>query len=171
MHFKHQGWRHHVSPCNNDCDVASLLGCQDARVRSHNVMPRDAMMMRVMIDAPTSIHVAIWYSMRGLGVGSGVVVTSTVKQILQSTGISWKGQQCFRLDFTNNKRCRAAIAQGPNDMLFRLKSELNYCTDVRKNPIWKGLQDANDLEEDCLWTSQVLIKRLKVQTIAIVWFL
>jgi len=42
-------------------------------------MPRDAMMMSVMIDAPTSDQVAIWYSMRGLGVGSGVVVTSTVK--------------------------------------------------------------------------------------------
>jgi len=36
-------------------------------------------MMRVIMDAPTSDHVAIWYSMRGLGVGSGVVVTSTVK--------------------------------------------------------------------------------------------
>jgi len=80
---QHRGWQHQVSPCSKDCDATSLFGCQDARVRSHNVMPRDAMMMSVMIDAPTSDQVAIWYSMRGLGVGSGVVVTSTVKHRLQ----------------------------------------------------------------------------------------
>jgi len=41
-------------------------------------MPSAAMMIRVMTDAPTNDHVAIWNSMRGLGVGSGVVVTGTI---------------------------------------------------------------------------------------------
>jgi len=76
--FTHPGRRHQVSPCNNESVTAGLLGCHDDRVRNHNVMPRDAIMMSVMNDAPTNDHVAIWYSMRGLGVGSGVVVTSTI---------------------------------------------------------------------------------------------
>jgi len=83
--FKHQGWQHQISPCNSDCEAASLGGCHDARVRSHNVMPRDAIMMSVMMHAPTRDHVAIWYSMRGLGVGSGVVVTNTVQHFFCNT--------------------------------------------------------------------------------------
>lgn len=71
------GCRHQRPPCNNDLDAGSLLGCHNAPVRSHNVMPSDAIMIRVMTDAPTKDHVAIWYSMRGRGVGSGVVVTNT----------------------------------------------------------------------------------------------
>ena len=88
--FVYAGWRHQISPCNNDCDAGSPLGCHNDRVRNHNVMPRDTMMMRVITDAPTSDHVAIWYSMRGLGVGSGVVVTSTIKHfcIIQLCKIS-----------------------------------------------------------------------------------
>ena len=84
--FIHAGWQHQRSPCSNDCDAGSPLGCHNDRVRRYNVMPSDTMMMRVMMDAPTSDHVAIWYSMRGLG----VVVTGTVKHfcIMQLCKIS-----------------------------------------------------------------------------------
>jgi len=77
------GRRHQRPLRSSDWDAAGLAGCHnDARVRSHNVIPRDAIMMSVMTDAPTNDHVAIWYSMRGRGVGSGVVVTNTNNKTL-----------------------------------------------------------------------------------------
>ena len=97
------GWRHQRSPCNNDCCAGSPLGCHNDRVRNHNVMPRDTMMMRVMTDAPTSDHVAIWYSMRGRGVGSGVVVTSTTKHICRMQLCKISQMWCATINISTDK--------------------------------------------------------------------